>query len=709
MSARTLLLSTLCLAMAASTALARDTQVEFDPTDPRVGPFPTDFLTLPDTAQRTGRRVNLPLQLETCGAAPSDCLETLQINQLDGFSPSARITVRFSRPINPDTLRDNVYIAWLDQVDARRFPVYPAGKLSPVNQIIWDPSRNTAYLKPDEMLEQTRSYLVVVTDGVRDTAGDPVESADSYRDCLAGRIGGGYCTAVGAAAARIAPLIPGGRRIAGASLFTTMSVTALLEEARRIVQTVPPQFRRTAATIDLANLRSITLHQHTATTGGANQMFTDVTLPFPGQLLVQSGVGRIAFGSFRSPSFYSAPDFAIPAAPTAVPLAAPAANEEVYFHAWLPRTPMPPGGYPVLIAGHGFGDSRAGMPTAAATATAAGFAVVAINAVGHGAGPLSSYRFGMADGSTTEALAPGRGIDIDNNGRITELEGCIVPSPILLTSLADCNRQTAIDLLQLAHTLRDGVDFDGDGRPDLNGFALHYLGQSMGGYYGTLFTALEPGLRAVVLNVPPGSFLETSRYSERPDVRLLFDLVVRTLRQPALPGDPDLPFRNEPAVRIRTNAQAAPLQEFVERMEWLEAPRAAMSYGPYLRSATLPGVGVRPILFQYAQGDIQVPNPTSTALIRAANMREFTSLYRADLARAVAPDIPRDVHAYLVPLGPTSAQAVSAAALTQAFEFLVAARDAVPNVNPTLRALFGRDLFETPEVLPEVPGFPPRP
>jgi len=83
-------------------------------------------------------------------------------------------------------------------------------------------------------------------------------------------------------------------------------------------------------------------------------------------------------------------------------LAVPAASNRVDFNALLPSTPKPAAGYPVVIFGHGFGDSRFGGPTAVAPALAsAGFAGVAINAVGHGFGPLSTVTFHDKSGHST--------------------------------------------------------------------------------------------------------------------------------------------------------------------------------------------------------------------------------------------------------------------------------------------------------------------
>ena len=101
-------LKTLTLLLLITTAgFGAGVKVQFDPRSPEIGPFPTDFLTTPDSAQRTGRRVNLPAP--DCQALPSDCGEVSLINQLDGFNPNARLTVKFSGPIDTSTLRKGVF------------------------------------------------------------------------------------------------------------------------------------------------------------------------------------------------------------------------------------------------------------------------------------------------------------------------------------------------------------------------------------------------------------------------------------------------------------------------------------------------------------------------------------------------------------------------------------------------------------------------
>jgi nucleoside-diphosphate-sugar epimerase len=62
-------------------------------------------------------------------------------------------------------------------------------------------------------------------------------------------------------------------------------------------------------------------------------------------------------------------------------------------------------------------------------------------------------------------------------------------------------RQTVVDLMQLVKEIKARIDVDRDGTPDLSTSRVYYAGQSFGGIYGTPLLALEPDLRAGVVNV----------------------------------------------------------------------------------------------------------------------------------------------------------------------------------------------------------------
>src|SRR5262249_32183775 len=91
----------------------------------------------------------------------------------------------------------------------------------------------------------------------------------------------------------------------------------------------------------------------------------------------------------------------------------------------------------------------------------------------------------------------------------TEGSGAARPWSIILDR--DALIQTVADLLQLVQVIERGMDVGGNGSPDLNPSRIYYLGGSWGGLYGTDFLAIEPSVRAGVLNVPAASFSSEGR------------------------------------------------------------------------------------------------------------------------------------------------------------------------------------------------------
>ena len=157
---------------------------------------------------------------------------------------------------------------------------------------------------------------------------------------------------------------------------------------------------------------------------------------------------------------------------------------------------------------------------------------------------------------------------------------------------------------------------------------------------------------------------------------------------------------------MNTVPGAFDLQNFLERLEWLQASGDPVNYAPHLKSSTLPGVPIKSILWQFGRGDKTVPNPTQSALARAANMRESTWLYRNDLARAAVPEIPENPHIYLLNVIDRTNLPVALTTQLQVAGFLASGGTAIPDPNnPLLRVIFGRDVFEVPQFLPEVPGY----
>jgi hypothetical protein len=675
----------------------------FDPSRPEVGPFPTDALTVADPDQKTGRRVNLPLP--DCSALEGECNYTRLLNQLDGFNPSPRMNVRFSAPIDPYTLGAGMFLVSLENLTSDEAGLSKPGSVATVNQVIYDPATYIGYAKPDSALDQHRRYLLVVTDAVRDLNGAPVEADPAFASCITAPQSD-YCSQL---AAQLGIMQDRwiGHRLVSASLFTTMSATTWLEQARARLEETQIGFQRTGtkSVFDISRIALLTWHQQVGTAANG---FRDLSFPLPAALV--QGVGKLSFGSFRSPRFLDDSQV-IAAPPTNKRVELPAESNEVFFHVFLPEAKMPAAGYPVVIFGHGFNDSKLGGPSAVAGAMArAGFAVVAINAVGHGYGPNGKLRITEAGGTVTELAAGGRGLDLNGDGKIEASEGCLVfdPAP---TAFRDCFRQTVVDLMQLVRTIRVGLDMDGDGVVDLDGNRVYYAGQSLGAIYGTILNAVEPNLRAAALNVGGGSIVDVARWSEgyRAYVRSFLTTHHPYLLNLGDDFDDNYVLRYQPA-KVNQVWMGCELQNFFERMEWLQASADPLSYAPHLWSSTLPGVPMKKVLWQFAKGDRSVPNPASTALIRAANMRESTQYYRHDLAREVVKDLPANPHPFLAGFLDLDAGglqislagwSIANAAQSQIAGFFDSDGAQIPNANGTVRLLFGKNLFEAPDVLTE--------
>jgi hypothetical protein len=673
-------------------AYSAGVKVRFDPSTPAVGPFPTDALTVADANQKTGLRIALPMP--DCAKEPSTCAELAIVNQLDGFSLTPRLRVRFSAGVNPDTLKDGIFIYWLGNLTTEETDPQPFATVTPINKIEYDPSTNTAYAEPDQILSQHRRYALIVTSAVKDTKGDPVEADTAYIACL--QQPGAYCDqvamAVGRAGPRLAP-----QDVVAASVFTTLSATAWMEKARAAIQTsnIGLALASPKAVFDVADISKITLHAQT----GANK-FKDIPMNGPEIL---TGVGKIVFGSLQSPLFIGR-QLVIPPTPTKADVAVPAVSQEVAFNAFLPATPAPPGGYPVVIFGHGQpGDGFNGDKLAASMA-ARGFATISVTAFGHGYGAATKMLITDKSGSVTEVPRPGRGVEFDGNGTLDLSEGCVVYAGAQVVAARDCIRQTALDNMQLVRAIQAGMDLTGDGVVDLDRNHIYFMGYSFGSDVGAIVGAVEPAVQSLVLNAC-GAAVEGALWS--PGNHMLV-IAILAYRQPALINRPGPDFdgaftlRNQP-VRIIDVPGAIAIQELVERIAWNNMLGDPLPYAAHLSWSALPGVAAKPVLFQFALGDQSQPNPTESDMVRAANLRDMVSLFRTDAAlKTPGAVLSPDPHDFAFDLS-TSPAAVVVARAFQAQMALFFAGDgrSVPYVNDLVRIPFLRDLFLVPKALPD--------
>jgi hypothetical protein len=639
-------------------------------------PFPTNLDTVRDPSQVTGLHVDLAKP--NCASRPSDCADVDVLNQLDGFNIQPRISVPFSGPIDVSSVSSSSI-----------FLVGPAGSLVGINQVVWEPAVNTLHFESDQQLEDSTTYLLVVTNRVRGADGKALDTSHFLRDLNYGhakdRAVKEYRNDLRDALhmARIKH-----RHIAAASLFTTQSIRPISQKIRAQLGLEDASFllgtngERTV--FPLASLSSITWLRQT----GTAPTFQAGALP----LVLLGGVGTVAFGSYQSPDYENASKI-IPPVGTLTGTPIPQGTNTIQFSLFLPAGTPPVGGWPVTVFGHGFTDWKNGAPpVVAGTLARNGIATIAINVVGHGGGPRGTYTVNRPSQPSVTLPLGGRGIDQDGNGVIDSTEGVNAAPPYNLISNRDGLRQTAIDIMQLVKVLQAGVDMDGNGTDDLSSSRIYYSGQSFGGIYGAQLLGLEPDFRAGVLNVPGGPIIEIARLS--PSFRILVGLGLLG-RSPSLYNaapnagfdnfHENIPLRNLPPVTATADETA--IQQVIDRSEWAQQAGNPAAYAPYIQA---------PVIFQFARGDKTVPNPTTSAILRACGCADRATLFRNDLAFALNPAVGKNPHAFITNVVGAGAP-YAFAAQQQLAEFL--ASNGATTIDPDGP---GGPFFETPtSMVPE--------
>jgi Bacterial Ig-like domain len=648
--------------------------------------FPSNLYTVEDATQATGLRVNL--EKPNCAVRPNDCADIDVLNTLDGFNIQPRISVPFSAPIDLSTVSSSTI-----------FLVGPGFHKVGINQVVWEAAANTLHFESDEQLAQTSTYLLVVTNGVHGADGEPLDTTTFRHDLNFGQTKDpavkAYRKSLLDALSMARAVGVNSDDIAAASLFTTQTITAISDKIRAQIQAAPPPAARfdlgAAGERTVFPLSTITAVQWNRQVGTST--FGNSFLPVPALSAFGPVISTVAFGSYQSRD-YETPAKVIPAYGTATGTPVVQATNTIGFTLFVPAGAKPAGGWPVAIFGHGFGDSRAGAPWAVASSLASrGLASIAINVVGHGGGPLGRYNVLRSGGLPTVVLSDGgRAIDQNGNGTYDSTEGVNAAAPNTLISNRDGLRQTVIDLMQLVRMLQGAVDVDGDSAADLSTSRVYYAGQSFGGIYGVQLLGVEPAVRAGVANVPGGPIIEIARLS--PVFRPLVGIPLATRVPPlynAVPNptftnfNENLPLRNEP-IRVDTVPGASAIQKLIDDNEWAQQAGNPAAYAPHVTS---------PIIIQFARGDQTVPNPTTSAIIRAGDLQSRTTLYRHDLAFAANPTLPKNPHAFVTGIGNAFAP-FAIAAQTQLATFL--ASDGATTIDPDGAGPF----FETPtSIVPE--------
>jgi len=327
-------------------------QAKFGLDSPASGPFPSDRFTIADPSQNTQRRVDLPIP--DCAVRQSDCEDLAVINTLDGFHIEPRLSIPFDGPIDVTTVTsESVFLIGLDG----RQPDCHEGirdceederdndrRVIGINQVVWDALTNTLHVQVDELLDQHTRYALIVTRGVRDEFGDRVEASEAFRR-FRETVQDEYKHALLDAIHVARRIGVQERDVVTASVFTTQTVTSILEKIRDQIKAATPEpadFHLgpggSPTVFALDSVAGITWDQQR---GNDPRTFTRVTVDLPSLRIIPGAVGTIAFGKYTSPDYEVHPGEFIPPIGTRTGTPVVQGTNEIYFNLFLPSGPRP--------------------------------------------------------------------------------------------------------------------------------------------------------------------------------------------------------------------------------------------------------------------------------------------------------------------------------------------------------------------------------
>jgi hypothetical protein len=509
----------------------------FDPAN-AVIPTPNNLL-LQGTTDLT---LNIPVANPNNFGDP-----TVALNALDGWSTVAPWSASFSAAPAPASVTPGGSV--------RMFQVTLSGPGGAVTGIVRelqggvdfvtafassDTTGRTLAIVPLKPLAQISSYMVVLTNGIADAAGNVATPDQTY-----------FITK------RTSPLVVNG--VSTEPLLSNAQATAL-EPLRQLVN-----FQEAAAAGAGIPRENIVLSWVATTQSITPVLQTVRAITQPGTVvLAPTGlniqqaipslppIADIVVGFIELPYYLEAPSTQNPTAPlttfwkgaacgtVAACGGALGANNPSTFLTFLNTRPLatgtvrvpvlmtvpnaasgrtkPANGWPLVIFQHGITRNRSDGLAISATLASQGFAMVSIDQPLHGITPadtaLAPFRV-----NNTPFFAAGvreRTFDVDFVDNSTGAPGAdgnpdasgthSINLSSLLTS-RDNTRQAIADLFVLRASVPN-MSVDGDATGDFDNSNVSFVGQSLGSMVGTGFVAFEPTVNVAVLSVPGGGIAQ---------------------------------------------------------------------------------------------------------------------------------------------------------------------------------------------------------
>lgn len=525
-------------AEAESAELANPAQALFnpDPVSPQL-PFPNNLLFVRNPADPRPEdgllRIPIAPSADQTLANPQ-----VALNQQNGFSTTSPITTAVSEALDPATLilGDTVRVF---EVTNPTEPAALGGLLrSAVNGSVGEIDNpllmdvraigNQLVLSPTVPLKPSTSYMVVLTNGILDMQGDPLQGSTVYRllqgsepltnpSLEALRFVVGSHSQLLNAALNVDPA-----NVALSWVFTTQSTRDVLQAVRD---------NSAASTLLLAATGVSTDNEAIGGRGRANLLVGTIDLPYYLTAVGNDGNPLPALNGFWQNAAGLAPGSTTDGIPDFAPVATEMVRVPVLMS--VPNETsagggqMPPNGWPVTIFQHGITGDRTNMLGIADALADVGRVVIAIDMPLHGLGDPSNP-FHVANNpfnSPDNPINPSErtfGIDVLTVDATT---GAQLPGPdslpdpsgvhfFNLTNLANTRdnvRQSVADLFVLSASVSsaqvDGITLDASN--------MNFVGHSLGAIVGTTMLSYENSFQTATLGMPGGGLAQLLANSER--------------------------------------------------------------------------------------------------------------------------------------------------------------------------------------------------
>ncbi|NOZ13371.1 MAG: hypothetical protein GXO69_06950 [Acidobacteria bacterium] len=526
--------------------------------DPAAGiiPFPNDLLINPATGL-----VNIP--------NPDGLDAIASVNSLDGFSTTSAITFYLDGAPKADTVNSDT-VKLIDLITGQ-----------PVSVVFmpFDSTTGAISMVPVTPLKSRHKYAMVVTTGVLDSNNTPIEPSQVFylmrsANSLVDENGHSVSSLLDdQTAAMLEPA-----RLAMKPMFDFMASIGI----PRTSIAVASVFTTESIYQDYQTLRAQLAGMAPPAPVFAGQYLGDAMVgAFYQGVMAQTGidfphdaVGGVLTGAFGSPNYISNPlvgYFMKDAQGNFV-------EQNVAMVPFILVVPKGPGPFPVVIFQHGFTRTKMDALAIANTFASAGMATISMDLVLHG------DRAGDYMNNSTGEMVP---------------DGQLDPSGALFLNLKslrtsrDNIRQSNVDQMMMVKMLQAGVDYTGDGNPDLVPMNFVYCGQSLGAMTGTNLMAIEPAIKTAVLNVPGGIITQLLINSPTFGPVINAGLAAEGLT----PGSPEY---NQFFLMTQTVIDSAD----------------PVNYAPHVLNGDICGVD-KYVLMQEAIGDTVVPNVAGDAEARA--------------------------------------------------------------------------------------------